>query len=292
MNNAIDVVVVGTVSTDEVFDVPTLPSTGETVAGVLYQSPSVGKAANMAVSAAAHSVTTSLVAAVSNDLAGDEAIAELVRLGVGVADVARVELPMDKAIATSAPEEELLATVPGTSATLTPSHVKTAIGGMFHASAGTCLISGEVNDDVTVAAASAAVKAGLTVLYNTAPSKPPPESLVAYKPIVITNQLESHQLSGLTDPVEAARWLRDIYQVGIVTLGASGIVVSSIDGLIEYSAKVIDVVDTTGAGDAFCGAVAAVLATTQNLGAAVHAGIEAGGRAASHAGARSWVTAG
>ena len=289
MSEEATVVIVGAINTYDIYDVAAMPSPGETVTGATYHKAGGGKAANMAVSAAAHKVATSLVGAVGTDSTGEEALAELIRLGVGVEDIVRVDEPTGRAAVISAPGENLIAVASGANAGLDPAHVGAAIGRHSGVPAGTCLLSGEVSDDVLIAAATAATDAGFEIIYNAAPARPLPDRLAAAKPIVIVNQLESRQLSGHIDPLEAARWLRERYRVGVVTLGSDGVVVSSIDGLVEYTANVIDVVDTTGAGDAFCGAVAAVLTRTQNLGAALHAGIAAGARAASHAGARAWV---
>ena len=286
------VTVIGAISVDSIFTVPALPQPGETVLSTVTATAGGGKAANMAVSAAAHRAPTFLIGAVGDDNEGDQAVHELETLGVDVGHVRRVAVAATgRAAVPSGPDEHLIAAASGANDQLDPAHVADALRQSKGAPGGTCLLSAEVADEVLIVAAKTAHDCGLTILYNADPARPLPDALAETRPTVIANLVEARTLTGCDDPVDAARALKQAYGVGIVTLGGAGGVASSIDGLVEFAANEVDVLDTTGAGDAFCGAVAAVLATTQNMVAALYAGVEAGGRAASHLGARTWVTA-
>ncbi len=285
------VVVVGAVNVDHIYRVRELPGPGETVQGATYFRAGGGKAANMAVSAAANGCDAHLVAAVGEDPDGELAIAELTKFGVNAGHIGRVAGPTGRAAILSSPDDNLIAVAPGANDQLDPDSVAASVGECAGAPGGVCLLSAEASDEVVTAAAFAARERHVELVYNVAPARAVAPALTTDKLTVVVNEHESETLTGEQDPVVAARSIQKEYGVGIVTLGERGVVVSSIDGLGEFSANTVEVADTTGAGDAFCGALAAVLATTQNLSAAVEAGIEAGGKAAGHVGARTWVRA-
>lgn len=245
-----------------------------------------GKAANIAISASAHGPPTFLVGATSGQHRGIQELAELERLGVNVDEVTPLE-DLDEGLGA----ESSKGNGPRRGAQLDPSQVRSAVQRRAGARGGSLILSAEVPDNVAVEAARSATAAGLTTIYDATPPRPPHPDVVAHRLIVIANRAGATQLSGESDPLSAARWLREQFGVGVVTLGRDGAIASSVDGLVEYAANVVEVVDDTGAGAAFCGALAAVLATTQNLAAAAAAGVEAGGRAVSHRGPRSWVYA-
>jgi ribokinase len=127
------------------------------------------------------------------------------------------------------------------------------------------------------------------VLYNAAPAKPLGSSLAAVGPTVIVNEIEATQLSGVGDPGEAASVLAHLYGSAVVTRGGDGVSWVNDDQHMSSPAIAISVVDTTGAGDAFCGAFAAARAAGEDFSGAIDRGNVAGASAASSAGARGWA---
>jgi len=283
------VIVVGSVNVDEIYSVASLPAPGETVIGATYQRAGGGKGANMAVSAAASGAATHLIGAVGVDASGAEALNELQLFGVDTTEVVRLHEPTGRAAVITGPADNLIAVASGANAALDPAHVTQAVSRIAQAAKGVCLISGEIEDAVISAAAVAAHDAGFAVLYNAAPAKPLGDALAAVNPIVIVNEIEATQLTGVADPSEAASFLANLYGSAVVTRGGDGVSWVNDDRYFSSPAIPITVLDTTGAGDAFCGAFAAARASGDDFAGAVHRGNATGASAASSAGARSWA---
>ena len=133
------------------------------------------------------------------------------------------------------------------------------------------LLQLEVPPDASLAAARLGRAAGVRVLLNTAPTGPVPEELLAAADVLIANEIESAALSGVTvRSVEGAftaatRLRRRPGQTAVVTLGADGAVAVSEALQRHVPAYPVPAVDTTGAGDAFCAALAVRLTETADL---------------------------
>lgn len=128
----------------------------------------------------------------------------------------------------------------------------------------------EVSDAAVVAALRWASARGMTPIVNPAPARPMNDELAALHPILTPNAREATKLSGEPDPERAAIALHQLTEAPvIVTLGGDGALV--VDGPIEtpnvtrYPALPVQVVDATGAGDAFSGILAAELASGAEL---------------------------
>jgi ribokinase len=181
--------------------------------------------------------------------------------------------------------ENTIAVSPGANSHVTPEVV--AAAAPLLASAAVTLVQLEI----PMAAVEAAVRvAGGTVLVNPAPAQPLPASLLESVDVLIPNRSELGVLAGAPEPrsvSSAAELARSLTGPGavVVTLGADGALVVA-DGVETHvPAEPVDVVDTTGAGDAFCGALADGLARGAALVDAVRwavkvAGISTTGRGA------------
>jgi ribokinase len=124
-----------------------------------------------------------------------------------------------------------------------------------------------VQGNLTEAATFAAVSRAGRVVMNTAPVRWTSARVFAECAVVIANRTEAAQVTGLADPTQAVQALGGA--VGIVTLGPGGCLVADAAGVTHYPAVRVDAVDSTGAGDAFCGVFAAALARRLPLGRAV-----------------------
>ena len=134
-------------------------------------------------------------------------------------------------------------------------------------------------------------RAGATIINNATPEPGDGREIAAMADVLIVNETEASELLGIRggepDWLEVAESLRRLGPpAAIVTLGEAGAVVVA-EGIAErLSAPKADVVDSTGAGDAFCGAFAARIAAGADLLSAARAGVVAGSLAVTKAGAQ------
>ena len=156
--------------------------------------------------------------------------------------------------------ENQIAVASGANAALGAGEVHGALGEI--AAARVLLTSLEIPDEAVVATARAAGERGWALVVNPAPARELPADLVAAHPILVPNEGEARALSGALDAEAAARRLTE--RTGaptIVTLGAGGaLFLEPGREAAHFAAPQMAVVDTTGAGDAFVGALAAELA--------------------------------
>jgi len=280
------VIVVGSLNADLVVRVEVLPAAGETVAGGVFERHGGGKGANQAVAAARVGARVAMVGAVGEDENGEAAIADLTAAGVDVRGVVRLgDVPTGVAlIVVDERGENQIAVASGANAALDARRVAQAAA---PGRGDVVLLGFEVSDEAGVAGAEAARAAGALPVLNPAPARRAPEALLAAGPLVTPNAAEARALTGEDDPERAARALAE--QTGapvLVTLGAQGALLLEDGAVCRLGAIAVDPVDTTGAGDALNGALAAELARGADLGAAARFAVAAAGLATTAAGAR------
>ena len=257
------VVVVGSINVDLVVSVPSLPAPGETVTGGTFARHGGGKGANQAVAAARMGATVAMVGAVGEDDLGTDAVRELAAEGIDVSGIARRgDASTGVALITvDTAGENAIAVASGANATLDPAGVEAALEGLLDSPAGVVLLGHEVPEAAVLAGARAAGGAGWSIVLNPAPARPLADELVALAPLLTPNAAESAALTGEEDPAAAASALaaRTAAPV-LVTVGADGALLACGGEVRRLPAPAVEVVDTTGAGDAFNGALAAELA--------------------------------
>jgi ribokinase len=283
------VLVVGSVNADLVVAVARLPAPGETVTGGRFARHGGGKSANQAVAAARLGAAVALVAAVGDDDLGAEALAELEREGVGVGGVARLAgVPTGVAlIVVDDAGENQIAVASGANAELDAAAVEAAPGGVgAHA---VVLLGLEVPDAAVLAGARAGAAGGARLVLNPAPARPLGDELLRLGPVLTPNAAEARALTGTADAEAAGRALSArTGAAAVVTLGARGALLVEPGGTAErIPAEHVQVVDTTGAGDAFNGALAAELAAGAPLPEAARLAVRAAGLACRAEGART-----
>ena len=252
------IAVVGSINLDLVVAVERHPAPGETVVGGDRQELAGGKGANQAVAGARLGAAVALVGRVGADAAGTRLRDGLVAEGVDVAHVITdADTPTGMAlIAVDRAGENTIVVSPGANARVGASDVEAARDVL--AAAAVTLLQHEVPEDAVAAAIAAA---GGTVVLNPAPAR----GLVAPVDVLVPNRGELEALAGRAgDPVELARGL-DHARAVVVTLGAEGAVVVQGERAERIEAPRVRAVDTTGAGDAFCGALAQALAEGATL---------------------------
>ncbi len=278
------VVVVGSVNVDLVVTLDRLPRRGETVSGGTLARHGGGKGGNQAIAAARAGARTALVAAVGADPEGRSGIAELEAEGVDCDAVAVVDgVPTGCAlIAVDRRGDNQIAVAPGANRSLSTFPVALLAG-----APGVLLLSFEAPDVVLDAATVAAVARGWRIIVNPAPVRPLTSTLAAAHPILVPNEHEVVALAGVENPTLAARHLWESRRAPIVvTLGAAGALIVDDVGELGVPVPPVDAVDTTGAGDAFCGTLAARIAQGDALRDAVAVAVEVASRSTSARGAR------
>jgi ribokinase len=263
-----EVVVVGSANLDLVVDVAHVPLVGETVlGGDLVRIPG-GKGANQAVAAARLGRSVAMVGRVGDDEGGDILRAALDGDGVDTrALLSTPNTPNGVAlIAVDADGDNAIVVSPGANARLTAADIEAA--GDAVRSAQVVLLQLEVPID---AVAMAATLATGTVILNPAPAPagPLPSELLRAVDVLVPNQTELATLAGHDGPVDttiAARLARTLpADAVIVTLGADGAMVVTPDDAVHVPAPTVTPVDSTAAGDSFCGALADALVRGLNL---------------------------
>jgi len=269
------IVVVGSLNADLTIYCERLPQPGETVQGNGFAVNPGGKSANQAVAAARLGTSVAFVGAVGDDDFGADAVAALEREGIDCSGVARLDdAPTGVAlIAVDEAGENQIAVASGANARLASPAVPPE--------ACIVLLGLEVPDEAVLAAARAA--GDVRIVLNPAPARPLPDELLDRGPILTPNEAEACALAGERDAEAAARALEQ--RTGapvVVTLGARGALVSG----EVIAPPPVQVVDTTGAGDTFTGALAAELTAGADIRAAARFATAAAALSTQAAGAR------
>ncbi|MBN2177161.1 MAG: ribokinase [Demequinaceae bacterium] len=284
--------VLGSINRDHAVVVDHHPKPGETVLGDSYTYGSGGKGANQAVAAALAGVTPILLSAVGDDSAGEELLADLRRVGVDTTHVTRhAGMPSGIALITvSRDGENAIVVAPGAGAAVDASTTAKTVASI--STPGSVLLSQlELPLPAVVASGVAAHEAGARVVLNLSPFQAVPEELIRLADPLVVNAGEAEGLAGeriasVADAENAARTLASRCRSIVITLGAEGAVAAEADSVRSFPARKVPVVDTTGAGDSFAGALAAALVTGASLDRAVLAGIDAAAITVQHLGAQ------
>jgi ribokinase len=258
----LDVCVVGSLNLDLVVRVERLPRPGETVLGGSFARFPGGKGANQAVASARAGARTAMVGCVGRDEHGRALLAALARERVDTRAVACVREPSGVAvIAVARSGENSIVVAPGANARTTPARVAAARRRLERASVVVAQL--EVPPESVRRAFEVARAAGATTLLNAAPARALPKSLLALADVLVVNEIEARALLGRRSS-SANRAALLLVRLGprcaIVTLGRRGAVVARDGRATRLRAHRVRAVDTTGAGDAFVGALAAELA--------------------------------
>lgn len=257
------VCVLGSINMDAVMTVARLPRRGETVAGSTLHLLPGGKGANQAAAAARMGAPTTMLGAVGCDAFGDEMIAFLHGVGVDTAGIKRIpDRPTGCAhVWVEENGENQIVVASGANGAIGPADVETGSSG------GVCLAQLETPLPAVEAFLAAGKALGARCLLNAAPAVDVAPGLFSFADILIVNETEASRYLGLAalpdsfaDIGAAARGLLSrADQAVVLTLGAQGALLIDRDGLDHSPAYPATVVDTTGAGDAFCGVLAALL---------------------------------
>lgn len=292
--DSLDLLVVGSANADLVVAVERRPGAGETVLGSDLATHPGGKGANQSVAAARLGAATALLARVGDDDHGRLLLDTQRSAGVDTSAVLVGGAPTGVALITvDASGESSIVVSPGANARLTPHDVAAAADLLERARVVSLQL--EIPQDTVAAAVHGARRTGTRVVLNASPAAPLPDDvLAACDPLVVNEHEARSLLHALGDPAACAdspdAWGSALLKRGprsvVVTLGAAGALAAGPDGLLHVPSPRVPAVDTTGAGDAFTGALAWRLGAGDDLAAAVRFAVRVGAAAVTRAGAQ------
>lgn len=284
------IIVFGSINIDLVLRVAQAPGPGETVLTPGYDAVAGGKGANQALAARRAGADVALFGAVGTDGFATPALADLSAAGVDLDGVARMAAPTGlAAVMVEASGENRIVVASGANRLAREAAVPDRLLGRD-----TILVTQlEVDPAETFALLRRARARGARTILNAAPAAPLPREILGDLEILVVNGPEATGLAGSMGhphptPEAAAQALGRLAHglVVVVTLGGEGALAFAADAVWRVAALPIVPVDTTGAGDAFVGVLAASLSRGEDLPASLHGAAVAGALACETAGAQ------
>ena len=275
-----EVVVVGSANVDLIMKAEKLPRPGETVTNAAFSRAFGGKGANQAVAVARamkrpdSGAAVSFVAAVGRDADADDMVESWTESGIDTRFVVRTDVHTGCAsIMVGEGGENLIAAAPGANAVLTPERFDEISDQLT--SRKLILLQFETPAETVERVLQFGHSESIPVVWNVAPMKEVRKDLIGMAPVLVVNETEAEMI--VEFPVDstdsASRAATDISSMGpdtvIVTLGRAGSLVLDSGSTYPIPAFAVDAVDTTAAGDTYCGCLVAALAEGKDLRQAV-----------------------
>jgi ribokinase len=273
-----DVVVFGSANLDLVVTTPRIPLPGETLVGSAYAEYPGGKGLNQAIAAARSGAAVAFVGAVGADAAGSRLRSEAQTAGVDVSMLATsADVPTGRALITVDEDaENTIVVVPGANGKVRAVEISDAR---------VLIAQLEIPLPGVVEVMQQARERGLLTILNPAPAIRLPDQLVRACDVIVPNEHEVELIGGVQSLLDRGAGAL------VVTRGSAGVTVTQSSDSTDREqswdqpAFAVEPVDTTGAGDAFCGALGARLAAGDDLRAAVRWAAAAGALATTTVGA-------
>lgn len=282
------ITIIGSINFDLIARSPKLPEPGETLTGSSFSTAAGGKGANQALAAARAGVPVRIVGAVGNDSFAPQAIALLRAEGVDLSRVAtRGDATGIALITVEDSGENTIIVIPGANGLVTEDDVNAA-----DLDGGYLLLQMEIPLPALEKAIAMSETSETTCILNTAPWRDDAAALLPRADIIVANETEFDlasiqlELSGADRTAKMIDFAEHYGRTVIVTLGAEGVMVATPDEHYSLPALKIKPVDTVGAGDTFCGYLAAGLDSGLDLRAACERAAHAASLACLTAGAQ------
>ena len=292
-NNSKKITVIGSCNTDMVIRSERLPRPGETVIGGVFMMNPGGKGANQAVAASRAGGDVTFVTKVGNDLFGEKSAEMYKTEGLNV-DYIFTDPANPSGIGmifVDAKGENCISVASGANGTLGTSEIESARDAIE--SSYLILMQLEIPAESVAKAARIASEKGVKVVLNPAPAQTLSPELLRFVDIIIPNETEAEILTGIkvTDETSAESAARKLGESGIrtviVTLGSKGALIKDGDNIVKVDAVPVIPVDTTAAGDTFCGAFCVGLSEGKSVIDSVRFGCKAAAISVTRRGAQA-----
>ncbi len=264
------ILVIGSSNTDMTAKTAELPQPGETVLGGVFTMGAGGKGANQAVAAQRLGGKVKFICKVGRDMFGDNSIAQYEKEGLDTSGILRSNLPSGVAlIYVDSHAENCIVVASGANGDLTEDDIEKSRKDLEGCDI--LLLQLESPIPSVLKAAKIAHQAGKTVVLNPAPACPLPEELFRNIDLFIPNETELSTFSGMpvTNEQEAQKAAAAMQAKGIgkliVTMGSKGALICEGGPAVFVPAHKVKAVDTTAAGDTFCGALCVAIAEGKSL---------------------------
>ena len=264
------ILVIGSSNTDMTAKTAELPRPGETVLGGVFTMGAGGKGANQAVAAQRLGGKVKFICKVGRDMFGDNSIAQYEKEGLDTSGILRSNLPSGVAlIYVDSHAENCIVVASGANGDLTEDDIEKSRKDLEGCDI--LLLQLESPIPSVLKAAKIAHQAGKTVVLNPAPACPLPEELFRNIDLFIPNETELSTFSGMPvtsqEEAQAAAKAMQAKGVGklIVTMGSKGALICEGGPSVFVPAHKVKAVDTTAAGDTFCGALCVAISEGKSL---------------------------
>ncbi|WP_245522619.1 ribokinase [Thermanaerovibrio velox] len=276
------IVVVGSLNMDMIMRAERMPMKGETLTGGTFSTAEGGKGGNQAVACSRMGAKVTMMGKVGQDQFGDLLLDSLLREGIE-ARVLRSSIHTGVAQITVFQDDNAIIVAPGANRDLHPEDLDL---GCFTGADG-AIFQMEIPIETVEAGLKGAKERGCTTFLNPSPIRPIGEEALSNCDYMVLNHVELRQLTGEDQPDAGIRKLLALGVRGVVlTMGSKGASFAYQERLGTMGAPKINVVDSTGAGDAFMGAFAVMICEGSPMEEAVKAGIAAGSLACLREGAQ------
>ena len=255
--------VIGSSNIDQFSYISKFPSSGETLIGDSFETGFGGKGANQAVMAGLLGADVYMISCLGNDIFGDSTINNFIENNVNVDHIQRVRVSSGVApIWVNAKGENKIVVIPGANNEIDANKAKASLQEIENVSylVGQAEIPMDVNHNVF----DYAKQNNITTIFNPAPGKNLEGTFLEKVDWLIPNEYEFEIVSGLNMTDEnILKFSKEIPCNLLVTYGEQGVLYVEDNEIIKFKAPKVEVVDTTGAGDAFVGSF--VFALSKNL---------------------------
>lgn len=268
------ILIIGSSNTDMTVKTDKLPKPGETLLGGVFTLGAGGKGANQAVAARRLGGDVTLICKVGNDLFGQNSVKHYQEEGLDVSNVLISDKPSGVALITvDADAENSIVVAPGANMDFTDEDVKKISKAVKEC--GILLLQLEIPIDTVLKVAKMGYEAGAMVVLNPAPAAKLPEEIFKYISLFIPNETELSTFSGIevSDEQTAISAAKEMNGKGvdkvIVTMGSKGSLLWDGKEAKTIKAHKVKAVDTTAAGDTYCGALCVALSEGKPLSEAI-----------------------